>query len=125
MMHSTVFKARCTAYLDRSLTWTFATVLYESACPHTAVLLHSAQADKDSPLRADAQHRLMEAQLHVADAKHWFWWFNTEQRSIVRKQQKLEAAAAERLAGLQREQARLLSDAKSELGLWSEVRPGH
>lgn len=78
------------------------------------------EADKDSPLRADAQHRLMEAQLHVADAKHWFWWFNTEQRSIVRKQQKLEAAAAERLAGLQREQARLLSDAKSELGLWSE-----
>ena len=80
------------------------------------------QADQSTPALIDAQHRLMDAQHTVYEAKSWFWWFNKEQRTVVSERKKHEAAAAKHLAAIQKQQAALMSDAKSELGLWSEVR---
>ena len=81
----------------------------------------SLQADRGSSQRTAAQQTLMEAQLAVADAKPWFWWLNSERRAVVRERKAHQAAAAKDLANLERQRAALVSDAKSELGLWSEV----
>ena len=57
----------------------------------------------------------------VADAKHWFWWLNNEQRAVVKERKAYESKAVRELASLEKQRASLLSDAKAELGLWSEV----
>lgn len=64
----------------------------------------------------------MEAQFAVADGKEWFWWLSSDKRATVRQLKARESAASKELAVLDKRRAALLSDAKAELGVWSEVR---
>ena len=82
--------------------------------------LQEAEALQKSQGR-EANRRWQDAQLATYNEKSWFWWFKPEARARVNKAKARESAAAATARQLNRQHERLLSDAKSELGLWSEV----
>ena len=79
------------------------------------------QADKLGPQRAKAYHQLMEAQIATSDVKHWFWWLDRKQRAVVRKRKQEQFAAEKRVANIERQRKAIMTEAKAQLGLWSEV----
>ncbi|KAK9811408.1 hypothetical protein WJX72_003432 [[Myrmecia] bisecta] len=79
------------------------------------------EASKSTPERLAAEQRWIEADLELQDAKVWFWRFRAEHRPTVHEKQKVEAAARAVLVQQEKERDKRISDAKAELGLWSEL----
>ncbi|KAK9797424.1 hypothetical protein WJX73_000305 [Symbiochloris irregularis] len=79
------------------------------------------EADNMGPQRAKAHQQWLEAQMAVGDAKHWFWWFNSEQRAVVKERKREEVVFAKKAQKLNQQREKTLHQAKAELGLWSEV----
>ena len=86
-------------------------------------LLGSLQADAESSARLRANRAWQDAELATYNTKTWFWWANSQQRAVVGKAKAKERAAANAARGLNKQHEQLLSDAKAQLGLWSEVNP--
>lgn len=85
--------------------------------------LGSLQADAESSARLRANRAWQDAELATYNTKTWFWWANSQQRAVVGKAKAKERAAANAARGLNKQHEQLLSDAKAQLGLWSEVNP--
>ena len=79
------------------------------------------QADKGSSSRLRANRAWQDAELATYNTKSWFWWANSQQRAVVGKAKEKERVAAEAARQLNKQHDKLLSDAKAQLGLWSEV----
>ena len=81
----------------------------------------SLQADAESSARLRANRAWQDAELATYNAKSWFWWASSQQRVVVGKAKGREREAAQAARKLNKQHERLLSDAKAQLGLWSEV----
>ncbi|KAK9862020.1 hypothetical protein WJX84_004250 [Apatococcus fuscideae] len=74
-----------------------------------------------SPARSSAEQEYFHAHMHTQDAKVWFWWFRREHRDQVRERQASERKAASAVHAFDQQQKQKISDAKAELGLWSDA----
>ena len=58
------------------------------------------------------------------DVQVWFWRFKSDARAKVHKRQAVAAEYRKKFAVLDKEAQRKFSDAKAELGLWSDAGIG-
>lgn len=62
----------------------------------------------------------LDAVAERRQAQTWFWRFTAQRQSVLEKKEK-ERAAYDIVQGHERHIQSLLSDAKAELGLWSDL----
>lgn len=79
------------------------------------------QAQGDSKVRAVAEQRLWEATVYAEDAKVWFWRFRSPHNGIVKERLTKQSEAQAAVTKLNRQRAAIMSEAKSQLGLWSDA----
>ncbi len=73
---------------------------------------------------AKAYQHYVDLEAELSTSKVWFWRWRAAYREHVLEQQPGVDAAWARVAKLKERQERLFSDAKSQLGLWSEAGVG-
>lgn len=79
------------------------------------------QAQGDPALRVSAEQRLWEATMHTDDAKVWFWRFRVPHNAIVTERLAKQSEAQAVVTKLNKQRAATKSEAKSQLGLWSDA----
>lgn len=65
--------------------------------------------------------RWLDAEEDLHHSKTWFWWWYAEKKAVVREKAAAEREAYKAVRQHQRHVDRLVSDAKKELGLWSQL----
>eukprot|EP00877_Chromochloris_zofingiensis_P002393 jgi/Chrzof1/12154/Cz06g23040.t1 len=68
-----------------------------------------------------AKLHLLDAQAELRDAKVWFWWADKAKTQLVKAKQAEVAAQRRDFNKVIAERDKLLSRAKSSLGLWSDI----
>lgn len=80
-----------------------------------------AQAQGDPQVRALTEQKLWEASMYTEEAKVWFWRFRSPHNEIVRERLAKQSVAQAALDKLNKQRAAIMSEAKSQLGLWSDA----
>lgn len=79
------------------------------------------QAQGDHKVRQVAEQRLWETAMYTEEAKVWFWRFRSPHNEIVRERSKHQSEAQAVVTKLNKQRAAIMSEAKSQLGLWSDA----
>ncbi|KAL3157429.1 hypothetical protein ABBQ32_011899 [Trebouxia sp. C0010 RCD-2024] len=79
------------------------------------------QAQGDPKVRTMTEQRLWEATMYTEEAKVWFWRFRSPHSEIVKQRLAKQYVAQSALDKLNKQRAALMSEAKSQLGLWSDA----